>query len=252
MTPFYVKKWSIVNKAAEMTNAFGIYKESTFNMDNPGLTTDNTSVSMDYSIPMNTTKLRNGFYVLIGPGVNLTYTQADQINSSQSFVSNSQQVTGGGITDVMSDGDADSLRQTGSNMMASGNVNKFYEVGYEHNKKNLVQLEKQYLQVELAGCNVAIMRGEKIPVLLIDNDLLMQKNTWIKTDANGNPQETSVDLLQKMIIQTESGWYIIDGVKWEWKRQREEDDVKGSTLWRTYCKLKRREWPIVGYGTPDG
>ena len=200
VTPFYVKKWSIVNRAAEMTNAFGIYKESTFNMDNPGLSTDNTSVSMDYSIPLNTTKLRNGFYVLIGPGVNLTYTQADQINSAQSFVSNSQQVTGGSITDVMSDGDADSLRQTGSNMMASGNVNKFYEVGYEHNKKNLVQLEKQYLQVELAGCNVAIMRGEKIPVLLIDNDLLMQKNTWIKTDANGNPQETSVDLLQKMII----------------------------------------------------
>lgn len=77
VTPFYVKNWSLVNQAAEMTNAFGIYKESTFNMDNPGLSTDNTSISMDYSIPMNTTKLRNGFYVLIGPGVNLTYTQAD-------------------------------------------------------------------------------------------------------------------------------------------------------------------------------
>lgn len=133
--------------------------------------------------------------------------------------------------------------------MASGNVNRFYEVGYEHNKKNLVQLEKQFLQVELAGCNVAIMRGEKIPVLLIDNDLLMQKNTWI--DKN-NKQESSVDLLQKCIFQTASGWYVIGGVMWEWKRQREDEDVKGSTLWRTYCKLKRREWPIVGYGTPDG
>ena len=23
-------------------------------------------------------------------------------------------------------------------------------------------------------------------------------------------------------------------------------------MWRTHCKLKRREWPIVGYGTPGG
>ena len=61
--------------------------------------------------------------------------------------------------------------------MSSGNVNKFYDVGFEHNKKNIIQLEKQYLQVELSGCNVAIMRGEKIPVLLIDNELLMQRTT---------------------------------------------------------------------------
>ena len=58
-------------------------------------------------------------------------------------------MTGGGLTDVMSDGDADMLKQTGSNAMSSGNVNKFYDVGFEHNKKNIIQLEKQYLQVEL-------------------------------------------------------------------------------------------------------
>lgn len=76
-TPFYIKNWSIVNKAAEMTNAFGIYKSDSINIDNPGVATENTNIDMDYSIPMNQTKLRNGFYVLIGPGVNLTYTQAD-------------------------------------------------------------------------------------------------------------------------------------------------------------------------------
>lgn len=32
---------------------------------------------MEYSIPMNQTKLKNGFYVLIGTGVNTTYVQAD-------------------------------------------------------------------------------------------------------------------------------------------------------------------------------
>jgi hypothetical protein len=147
----------------------------------------------------------------------------------------------------MSDGDADQLRQTGSNAMASGNVNKFYDVGYEHNKKNLLQLEKQYLQVELAGCNLGILRGEKIPVLLIDNDILMQKSTF----NDPKEKETTVHLVQKAIFQTVSGWYIIGGIMWEWKRSRPEDGVKGSTLWRTHCKLKRREWPIVGYGNAE-
>jgi len=96
----------------------------------------------------------------------------------------------------MSDGDADQLRQTGSNAMASGNVNKFYDVGYEHNKKNLLQLEKQYLQVELAGCNLGILRGEKIPVLLIDNDILMQKSTF----NDPKEKETTVHLVQKAIF----------------------------------------------------
>ena len=202
---------------------------------------------MDYSIPMNETKLKNGFYVLLGPGINITYTQADQVNGSQSFVKNSKVVTGGGLTDVMSDGDADNLRQTGSNAMASGNVNKFYDVGFEHNKKNLIQLEKQYLQVELAGCNLGILRGEKIPVLLLDNDILMQKSTYNDPKEN----ENSVHLVQRALYQTASGWYIIGGIMWEWKRSRPEDGVTGSTLWRTHCKLKRREWPIVGYGMAD-
>ena len=123
-------------------------------------------------------------------------------------------MTGGGLTDVMSDGDADMLKQTGSNAMSSGNVNKFYDVGFEHNKKNIIQLEKQYLQVELQGCNVAIMRGEKIPVILIDNELLMQKTQVFTKDED---EKTTNQLLQKAIYQTASGWYIIDSIKWEWK-----------------------------------
>ena len=57
--------------------------------------------------------------------------------------------------------------------------------------------------------------------------------------------------MQKAIFQTASGWYIIDAIKWEWKQSRPEDGTKGSSLWRTMCKLKRREWPIVGYQGSD-
>jgi len=32
---------------------------------------------MEYSIPVNADKLKNGFYIMAGPGKNLTYTQGD-------------------------------------------------------------------------------------------------------------------------------------------------------------------------------
>ena len=93
------------------------------------------------------------------------------------------------------------------------------------------------------------MRGEKIPVILIDNELLMQKTQVFTKDED---EKTTNQLLQKAIYQTASGWYIIDSIKWEWKQSRPDDGTKGSSLWRTLCKLKRREWPIVGYqGTDD-
>ena len=83
--------------------------------------------------------------------------------------------------------------------------------------------------------------------MLLDNDILMQKSTF----SDPKESENSVHLVQRALYQTASGWYIIGGIMWEWKRSRPEDGVLGSTLWRTHCKLKRREWPIVGYGMAD-
>ena len=100
------------------------------NIDNPGVDTQNSDVDMNYSIPINNTKLQNGFFVLIGPGVNLTYTQADQIDPNQSFVKNSYKIGGGTITEVMSNDDADMMQSTGGNMYSSGNTNRFYDAGW--------------------------------------------------------------------------------------------------------------------------
>jgi hypothetical protein len=37
VTPFYVKAWDLVNQASEITTAYGIYKQSSINTDNPGV-----------------------------------------------------------------------------------------------------------------------------------------------------------------------------------------------------------------------
>ena len=71
-------------------------------------------------------------------------------------------------------------------MMASGNTNKFYDAAWEHNMRNNLQLQKQYTEVELKGLNLAIMRGEKIPVI-IPNEVALtefeQRINTIDTDS---------------------------------------------------------------------
>ena len=233
-TPFYINDWKVVNKAGEIANEIGINSTQNMNIDNPGVETQNTGFDMQYSIPINMTKLQNGFFVLMGPGVNLTYTQADQISSTMSFVKNSYSVRGGGINETMSNGDADQIAQTGSNMMASGNTNKFYDAAWEHNMRNNLQLQKQYTEVELNGLNLAVMRGEKIPVIIMDND---------KMQSTARVSDNTGSQVQRVLYESASGWYIIDGLMWRWTKN---DNLSGSTYWSTKLKLVRREWPIPG------
>lgn len=236
-TPFYVKKWKISNRAAEICHAIGINATQTLNIDNAGVSTDVNNIDMKYSIPLNKTKLQNGFFVLIGPGINLTYTQADQIAPEQSFVSNSYKVDTGVITEVMSDGDAEQMKQTGNNMMSSGNTNKFYDAAFEHNMRNNLQLQKQITEVELLGLNLAIMRGEKIPMMIVDYDRM--QSSIRSGNFNANDVEYA---LYEMV----SGWYIIDGIKWRWYP---DPNTNGTTFWTTEVRLTRREWPIPGRST---
>ena len=233
-TPFYVKNFHIVNRAGEITNEIGVNSDQKLMIDNSGVETPNTGIDMSYSIPINMTKLQNGFFVLMGPGVNLTYNQADQALLTQSYTRNQSKMTGGTITEVMSDNDAQQMEQTGSNMMASGNVNKFYDAGWEHNMRNLLQLQKQYMEVDLMGLNLGIMRGEKIPMILIDHDTFQKS-------LQANAYTGSI--LQNSIYELGSGWYIIDGLMWKWSQ---DDTLHGSTYWTTKLRLVRREWPIPG------
>lgn len=236
-SPFYIKKWAVVNRAAEITHEIGLGMQQALNIDNAGLTEDNMDVEMSYSIPLNNTKLNNGFFALLGPGINLTYVQADQMDYSMNFVRNSQAVGGGSITEAMSNGDAENIENSGGNMMSSGNNNRFYDVAYRHNMVNLLQLQKQYLEVELNGLNLAILRGEKIPVMIMDNDKVQ---AYMRAGGNKTSGE-----LEALIYESASGWYIIDALMWEW--QKNTTTNAGTPLWRTKLKLTRREWPIPGY-----
>jgi hypothetical protein len=77
---------------------------------------------------------------------------------------------GGRVTDMMADSDGEVIADTGSNEMSTGNVNKFYDAAFEHNRINNMQLLKKIVKMTLNGANFAMMRGEKIPALILDNN----------------------------------------------------------------------------------
>ena len=235
LTGFLVTKFSERNDNS-ITNKLGFGNTAYYNIKNTGITqVEDNSIEMKLSIPVNADKLKSGFYILGGPGQNLTYTQAD----NGSFVNQHTSVQGGQIAETQSDVDAKEIIESGNNMLASGNTNKFYETAEGHNTLCNAWLKKKTIKMTLNGCNMQIMRGEKIPALLRDNFNLpinyMQANT---NDALA---------YQRMLIQC-TGWFIIQGIKWIFNR----DKIDHGTQWKTEITLTRREWPIPGYVKNSG
>ena len=240
-TVYHVNSWRLINNAQEIQDFIGLNCKQQFSSVNPGLQDSeenkNTSYSVDFSLCLNRTKFdpskaeSNSFYVLLGPARNKTYANADDMmNTSETL--NSNKVDPEQITNQQSDGDAEQLLATDGNMMSSGNTHKFYEVAYEHNMRNVLQLQKQIVQVELNGANLTIVRGEKLPMMLMDLN---------KVDSALRSGSTRT-MVQDVLYEAESGWYIIDGIEWVYDPS---NDNTGS-FWRTNVNLTRREWPIPG------
>lgn len=240
-TTYHINKWRITNSAQEIQDFIGLNCKMQFDSVNPGIMDSSLSskYSVEFSLCLNRTKFDpnrvdadNDFYVLLGPARNMTYASADETMGT-SETESSNKADPEQITNQQSDGDSDSILATDGNMLSSGNTHKFYDVAYEHNMRNLLQLQKQYLTVELNGANLTIVRGEKLPVMLMD---LNKAHAYLRSSQ-------SKTQLTDILFEAESGWYIVDGIEWVF------DPNNGSetgTSWRTNVKLVRREWPIPG------
>lgn len=236
ITAFFVSKYAEHNDST-ITNKLGFTNSNYYSIKNPALTTvEDNSIEMNLSIPVNSDKLKNGFYIMGGPGLNLTYTQAN----NGSFVNQHRSVQGGQIAETQSDNDGKEIIETGSNMFASGNTNKFYETAEGHNYLCNMWLKKKTINVTLNGCNMQIMRGEKIPALLRDN--FVPTVNYIQANDDN-------ELVYQQIMVSASGWFIIQNIKWIYDRDAEQQQ---GTSWRTELTLTRREWPIPGYVKNQG
>lgn len=229
-TSFLVTSYSEKNDGS-ITNRLGFSNANYISIKNPGFVkAEDNSIEMNLSIPVNADKLKHGFFIMAGPGQNLTYTEG----KNGSYVEQHTSKQGGTIAETQSDGDAEEILESGNNMLASGNTNKFYETAEGHNMMCNMWLKKKTVHVTLNGCNMQMMRGEKIPMLLRDN---FNPATSLALGKDENK------MTYQKILVTGTGWFIIKSIKWIYDINSNQ---KG-TSWRTELVLTRREWPIPDY-----
>lgn len=229
-SPFFAISFKEVNRSGEISRIMGVNITAAFTVGNwSSGQNEPKRFTMSYSMPYNQWKMDHGFYMLIGPGKNESYIPGD---SYTDFVRKNTQKQGGAIADIQADADSETIIANEDNMLATGSVNKFYDAALEHNRINNLQLQKKYIEVELNGANFAIMRGEKIPAMMVD------------TDKAGQALDLSqANIVKNLIYENASGWFIIDSIRWVFSS---EQPAKYGTNWRTYVRLIRREWPISG------
>jgi hypothetical protein len=112
------------------------------------------------------------------------------------------------------------------NLQWDGNHHKNYQVAKVQNLINNKEIDKLNLHVEVNGNNFNVIRGDKMPVILIKTDAV--ENMRINPDSNFN------DMLDLFY----SGWYFVKGFSLSW-----ENTTSIMSGFTQEFILTRREWP---------
>lgn len=128
--------------------------------------------------------------------------------------------------------------------LQNDNLHANYNYAFINNVQNIVELDKMYLEIELAALNPALYKYMKVPVQLYNygananavadklNEKLVEKDLEqdSKEDSTSDNQGPSNFTLDKFL----SAHYVIMGIKYNYSQK----DGYTQTL-----KLARREWP---------
>jgi hypothetical protein len=124
----------------------------------------------------------------------------------------------------------------------TSNTHLNYTFAELHNKQNLDELDKMYLEVELSSYNPAIRKYQKIPIAIfgqtqdqIGADIAV-KGAKEKMGFDAKPTADLEDELSDKTAIDEflSGFYIVGSIRYTYK--------KSEGIVKQHMKLLRREW----------
>ena len=239
-----------VTPTPDLTNSLALPNTE----DNATNVVSTHSFTNNYVIAVNKWKLAHHYYVRLGSGLNIDNPPSEMpeyetMNLSKTVVSENKS--------VKSTNDTSTENLTGNNLSSSGNVSLSYYVAEEHNMLNNMQLKKQYIEVTTFGANLSVMKGEKIPMLVVKKDplnvVLGNKNSDNEAEAASElSSEQHIDAADEEIISsgamdkldlTACGWFLVSGMKWRYDIMNSHTGADAN-LWTTTFVLTRREWPI--------
>jgi hypothetical protein len=110
----------------------------------------------------------------------------------------------------------------------SGNHHENYLRAQAHNTINNVELDKLNLEITVQGTNMNVIRGDKIPVVLVETDRI--SNQMIDKRAVTSERKNAFY----------SGWYMVKGFNLSWTQPSQGSII--SSFSQKFV-LTRREWP---------
>jgi hypothetical protein len=130
----------------------------------------------------------------------------------------------------------------------STNVHDNYTYASVHNERNLLELKKLYLEVDVERWNPNIYMGERIPLLLISQNDAMKANLDAQGEDKALNDATSAQ--PAVLDQFYSGYYVVMGMKitynhdnTQYSTDQTSDGSGGSPSFFQTFVMSRREWP---------
>ena len=112
--------------------------------------------------------------------------------------------------------------------LPDGNMHDNYMHAVVQNWQNQQQIDKMKMRLYLGKCNFNLYRGQRVPVLIINNaDAARQKSTLL-------PEQSTNEQLSYDKFLT--GYYVISGMMYTWSSD--------NPLFQQELFLSRREWQI--------
>jgi len=218
----YITSWKSINKSSAITFDFGTSMGCTFFEHLDLLFNDAGSQKywdLDINPKYDPQKINSHILLRGRAKWDPTTNEGEQALANYSYKEIYKRIPWLGIQYTITNPNDDPNKWT-------GNHHQNYMRAQVHNLVNSVELDKLNLEIKVKGTNTSIIRGDKIPLVLI-------KGSPYEAQA-ANPSvlpDQSVDFFY-------TGWYYIKGFNLSWAKNRNE----GTSSFSQNYILTRREW----------
>ena len=222
-TSFFITEWKPNNRSTAMTFQYGTSMNASFFEHVDSLYADensqkywNVEIAPDYD-----PEKLNSHILLRGRATyDASINKGELARANYDYSTLYKRAPWMGIQYTITDSEAD-------NTQWSGNQHSNYLRAQVHNAINMAELEKLNLEIDVQGTNMNIIRGDKVPVVLIGTDSI--ENQMV--DENAQSRERKNEFY--------SGYYMVKGFSLSWGKG--EDSIV-SNFSQNFV-LTRREWP---------
>lgn len=235
-TPFFINTWKPVNRSTNITFQVGTKLNCHMFEHNEGLYNEEGSQKY-WSVPLEPTYDPDKIdkYILLRgrAAQNPNDRGKDLAIANYSYPEMYVKNPWMGIQYTISNPEDDNLQW-------DGNHHRNYVRSRLQNIINNKELEKLNVEVTVNGLNLNIIKGDKVPIVLIKKD--RAQNLMVSPEAG----------TQDILEQFYSGWFYVKGFNIKYTQQNSDSIM--SNITQTFV-LTRREWPppvAVGPIEPEG